>query len=114
MLNQSIKPIVNQESVFNRFIELVESGYIHSGIQDSARHMAEKLDFPIQRVEDAVLTGYQRKFESYVGLIGQGATYLEKSARRLLEKVTFRESETRLGELEAALEEGKIELQKYI
>jgi len=114
MLDRQATRNVTLEDIFNSFIKLIENGNIYSGYPDNARHMAERCNFPIERVDKAIQTGYEGKFRGYVGLIGQGATHLEHPARRLLEEVTFRDPEIALGELEAALELGKIEERKYI
>ena len=111
MLYNHIQSNPTPETVFNNFIDFIETGRIYLGHQKSAMHMAERWNFLIQRVEDAILTGYQNKFNGYVGQIAIGATQLEKPARSLLEQVTFKDPEAALGQLEDALEKGNVELQ---
>jgi len=98
------------ENVFNSFIAPLGQGYIFSGHQDAARHMAKRWGFPTERVDEAERIGYGIKFDTYKTLIKLGATHLYEPARALIDSgVNFIDPEAALGELEVALEAGKEE-----
>jgi len=99
---------VTQETVFNSFIKPIEQGRIFSGYQGDARHMAERLGFPTERVDEAERIGYGRKFDNYLDCMRDGATHLYRPARALIDSgVNFIDPKAALGELEVALEVGK-------
>ena len=91
------------EKVFNSYIGLLKQGYVYSGFQGQAEHMANKWGFPANLVEEATRQGFEVRYRQCNNFIELGVLEQEKRAREIVAHYGFS-----LESLEHALEIGRI------